>query len=519
MFNIPAFGETKYEWDQINAGTAVVRIPDSPAAALGAYCDRLEAEGFVQKEAYQTEHRRFAAYEKDGTGVFLNYFPATSELQLVTEENTAYFTYADTPGEAIVTPQLTQLKLTDYGLSYVIRLTDGRFLVIDGGSLVQSEADWLFDCLKAGSPHEKPIIAGWLITHPHSDHYHCFFLFMERYGAEVVIEKFFFNFSDPEDFVHYPKLEKPSAAFGGISCAEVMKLFLAKVAETGAPVYTPHTGQRYRLGNTVLDFLATLDDSIHCSQNINATSLMFATEIAGQNIFWGGDGSFSDTRLPQRYGTELKADMVQVPHHGFGCGADEAQIQGYRLMDPRVCLHPASENEAFSSFCTYKEGSNYLMTRLHVEEWITGKTQRTLELPYEPSPSGAAELRQRYLEGRDNCGARVWVFSELDTGRPEDFLFTVLNTTFINADITAELYFENVPRKIVRFRQQVLRRTMLRVNCAISADDTETVALTPDYLESKGIPANTNFAVRFTSNIPVVISSRHHTPAYKSSVL
>jgi hypothetical protein len=284
-------------------------------------------------------------------------------------------------------------------------------------------------------------------------------------------------------------------------------------------VYTPHTGQRYTVGNVELDFLATLDDSIHFSKNINATSLMFTTKIAGQTVFWGGDGSFSDTSLPSRYGTELKVDILQVPHHGFGCGADAAQIAGYQLMAPRVCLHPASEGEAFSSFCTYKEGSNYLMTRMNVEEWITGKVQRTLEMPYEPSPSGAAELRQRYAEGRDNCGARVWVYMELYTGKPEDFMFSVLNTTFLNADVAVELYFENMQRKIVRFKVAGARRGVFRINCAIGADDTETVALTPAYLESKGIPANTNFAVRFTSNIPVVISNRYHTAAYQSSVL
>jgi len=519
MFDIPAFGETKYTWIQENANTVVVLIPDAAEDRFTAYCARLKEACFVQKETYETKNRRFAAYEKNGTGVFLNYFPATAELQIVTERNSLYFSYTDTPGAAAVAPQVTQVKLTDYGLSYAIRLSDGRFVVIDGGNYVQAEADALFECLKAQSPHEKPVIAGWIMTHPHSDHYYCFFPFMESYGEEVVVEKFFFNFPEPEDFVNFPNLEKPTVAFDGLRCADAMKLFLEKVKTTGVPVYIPHTGQRYVMGDLELDFLATLDDSIQVSKNINAASLMFITRIAGQVIFWGGDGSFSDTRLPQRYGAELKADILQVPHHGFGCGTDAAQVEGYRLMDPRVCLHPASEAEAFTSFCTYREGSNYLMTRMHVEEWITGKVQRTLVLPYEPSPSGAAELRQRYAEGRDNCGARVWVFMELNTGRPEDFMFSVLNTTFLNSDVSVELYFENMQRKIVRFKVAGARRGVFRINCAIQSDDTETVALTPEYLESKGIPANTNFAVRFTSTIPVVISNRYHTPAYQSSVL
>ena len=519
MFEIPVSEEIPHNYDVERAGTAVTRIPNAPLTEFGTYCAKLLHGGFVRKEMLETANRRFAAFEKDGTGVFVNYFPLTGELQIVTEENSLYFSYADARGEDIVSPLVTQVKLTDYGLSYVIRLTDGRFLVIDGGSYVQAEADALFECLKAQSPTEKPVIAGWIMTHPHSDHYYCFFPFMDSYADQIVVEKFFFNFPDPTDFVHYPPLEKPTVAFQNTTCSQAMQLFLDKVAQVGAPVYTPHTGQRYMLGNVEVDFLATLDDSIHCSKNVNATSLMFTTKIAGQTIFWGGDGSFSDTRLPYRYGTELKVDILQVPHHGFGCGTDAAQVDGYRLMAPRVCLHPASEGEAFTSFTTYREGTNYLMTRQGVEEWITGKTQRTLEMPYDPSPSGAAELRQRYAEGRDNCGARVWVYMDLNTGRPADFQFSILNTTFLNADIAVELYFENMQRKIIRFRVAGLRRGVFAVNCAINADDTETVRLTPEYLANKGIPVNTNFAVRFTSNIPVVISNRNHTAAYRSNVL
>ena len=49
------------------------------------------------------------------------------------EDNCAYFDFADTPRTHSVSAQITQIKLEDFGMSYVIRLTDGRFIVIDGG--------------------------------------------------------------------------------------------------------------------------------------------------------------------------------------------------------------------------------------------------------------------------------------------------------------------------------------------------------------------------------------------------
>lgn len=518
MVKIPAFEETDYICEYENDNTIVVLIPNAADHFL-QYRTLLLQEGFVERETYQTENHHFSAFEKDETGIFINAFYKTGELQILTEENTAYFSYSDTTGPNSASPLLTQVKLTDYGLSYVLRLSDGRFMVIDGGNRVEAEADALYNCLKEQSSGEKPVIAAWVMTHPHSDHFYCFFPFMERYGEYVVVEKFIFNFPDAYDFEHYPNLASESVHFEGCIGAQVVQMFADKVAEMGIPVYVPHTGQRYPVGNVQLRFLGTMDDTIHRSQNINASSLIFTTEIEGQIILWGADGSFGDARLAERYGKELKADILQIPHHGFGCGSEDALIQSYRLIAPRVCLLPASHTEAFTSFTTHRESTNYLMTRQNVEEMITGKTQRTLSLPYEPSPSGKTELRQQYLEGRDNCGARTWVFTGLDTGKNEDFIFSVLNMTYINAELSVELYFEGMQKKLVRVHTQGPRMGLLRVHCALNSGEDDSGVEFPDFFEKKGIPMNTPFAVRFVSNIPVVISHNKHLAAYHSTVV
>ena len=518
MLKIPAFDETDYICEYENDNTIVVLIPNA-ADRFCQYVELLMEEGFAQKEDYQTENHHFAAFEKEGTGIFLNSFNKTNELQILTEENTSYFNYTDMPGQDAVTSQLTQIKLTDFGLSYVIRLSDGRFLVIDGGNRVDEEADALYECLTEQSFTEIPVIAAWIMTHPHSDHFYCFFPFMERHGKDVIIEKFFYNFPEAYDFEHYPNLAKESTRFEGCIGAQVVQMFLDAVAEMGVPVYTPHTGQRYVVGNAKIRFLGTMDDTIHCSENINATSLIFTTEIAGQTILWGADGSFGDARLAERYENELKSDILQIPHHGFGCGPEDALIQCYRLIAPRVCLLTASHMEAFTSFTTYRESTNFLMTRQGVEEMITGKMQRTLILPYEPSPSGAIELHQQYLEGRDNCGARAWIFTDLNTGNMDDFVFSVLNTSYLNADLSIELYFEGMQKKIIRVQTIGPRLGVFRVNCVLNADEDPSVVDLPDFLDTKGIPENAPFAVRFISNIPVVISHRCHQPAYHSTVV
>lgn len=65
-------------------------------------------------------------------------------------------------------------------MSYVIRLTDGRFIVIDGGREFEPDSERLYQCLKNGSSGQNPVIAAWIMTHPHSDHFHCFIEFMDH---------------------------------------------------------------------------------------------------------------------------------------------------------------------------------------------------------------------------------------------------------------------------------------------------------------------------------------------------
>lgn len=522
---LPAFGESAYFDDRENRAARVVLIPDVAPGAFGDYCTLLEQEGFACREREEQPHRVFAAYEKEGTGVFVNHFMAAAQLQLVVEENTRYFSYQDAAGSLSTPPQLTQVYLSDYGLSDVVRLSDGRLIIIDGANVYEKDVDNLFARLRKDSPYDKPVIAAWIYTHPHSDHYFCFFPFMEKYGDQVVIEKFFFNFPEGDDLAHYPKLDKDGKSYAkwsgeeSITGGQILDRFRGEVEKLGVPVYTPHTGQKYRIGDSRLQFFATIDDTIHCSQNINATSLMFTMELAGQRIFFGGDGSFSDAALAERYGQELKCDILQVPHHGFGCGTEAGQIAGYRLIDPEVCLLPVEKPLAYRSFTTYREGTNYLFTRMNIQQMITGEKEQTLPLPYTADPAGAYELQQNYLRGRDDSGARTWVFTDLHTGCKADFVFSVLNTTYLNADIVAEIYFEDMQKKIIRVHTKGLRLGVFRLNCLLTPEEAPESFEAPDFLESKGVPKNTYFAVRFISSLPVVISHRNHQPAYRSNIV
>ena len=86
-----------------------------------------------------------------------------------------------------------QQSVVNCGMSYVFRLADGSFFLIDGGYFTGGEADRLFAFLTARGGGQKPLIRGWLFTHAHQDHIGCFMDFVLRHLDEAVIEGLYYN--------------------------------------------------------------------------------------------------------------------------------------------------------------------------------------------------------------------------------------------------------------------------------------------------------------------------------------
>jgi len=516
-FTLPAFGEQDCFYNRENKDSQVWMIENTTARTFREYQRLFERQGYGIRETYETEVRRFCALSKGSVGVFLNYYPQTCQLSIVMEDNCRYFLYSDTPGAFFAQPQITQVTLVDFGLSYVIRLSDGRFIVMDGGRNLEPDRQQLYNCLKKQSHWEIPVIAAWIMTHPHSDHFHCFLGFMDQFADEVKIQKFLFLFPEADDVSHYPKLVQKESGKAELSGIVNIPLMWERIKRTNAPVYTPHTGQRYHIGDAVCEILSSMDDTIHVSNNINATSLVIRMELGGQVILWTADASFEYAKLPQRYGTWLAADILQVPHHGFQCGDADAEIAGYRLIQPKICLLPVDDYCAYTYFCTYRKGTHHLMRYQGIQELITGSRQRTLVLPYTAQPNAMQIVDRDYFRGRENCGAYAWIFTDLSTDLESDFVFSLLNTTVSEAKVRIQLYFEGEGQVVEGISLTLPHESLKRIHILGEDVNTDFMFYNPNSLKEKGIPENTVFGIRFRSDVPIVVSHKDHKEAYHSA--
>ena len=267
-------------------------------------------------------------------------------------------------------------KTYQSGLSMLIRLSDGRFLVIDGGYSRDKDADDIYRLMKDNTPSGmKPTVAVWLVTHAHGDHSQAFASqFSKKYASKTVVESVIFN--------------KPSfTMFASEAVRGNYNAIYTAASKYSASVIRPHTGDRYYVGDAVIDVLFTSE--LLCPKpftNFNTSSTVFSVTVKEQRILITGDATnevFSV--LVGTFGSALKADIVQVAHHGETTGVADTEsisvMQGYRYMSPSLVLWPSGEE-------TYKKEKNrsYNLTLTLLpsvkEIIVAGDTDHIIALPY-----------------------------------------------------------------------------------------------------------------------------------------
>ncbi|MBO5262108.1 MAG: MBL fold metallo-hydrolase [Clostridia bacterium] len=326
--------------------TVVFKISNTDAEELNVYLSNLIAGGYEKISENEINGVKFYVFK---AGTKLINLTCSSDLS---EAVISYETLTNLPAnltkptfEKVTDPSITQIKLETSiaeGMSYVIQLSDGTFLIIDGGwcDSNENEADKLYNTLAslAGEGNDI-VIAGWIFTHCHGDHIGTFNFFVDKYHDNVTIKQILYNFPADNDILNSGSsymLDESKQRYGYFK--EVVATYL-----TDTEFVKLHSGYKFYYADAEIEIIQTLEDlypSTVANYDFNSSSTIFTVTIAGQKMLFLGDVSdVGASRLNRIFGASLKSDFLQVAHHGLNNGGTIKDL--YLNADATYILYPA----------------------------------------------------------------------------------------------------------------------------------------------------------------------------------
>ena len=287
----------------------------------------------------------------------------------------------------------------DGGMGYIVRLSDGRFIIVDGGHYTEDDATAIVNFLKENAPDSSNIVvATWLITHAHGDHAGAFtYLFEKLDTSNITLESMMFNACDTAEQMTY--------------CTSYTENIM-NVLNThckNVPVYKPLTGQVYTFADTSIEILYTMSDFLPNTieyesdgkggdYNIQTVvSIIDIDNTADKNdrFFIMGDTTLTACQeMTRRYGTYMQCDYVQVAHHGLNeitglennrrHGPDQATYKSILKFDANnnpltIALWPTSKERYTDRTEITDIAVNKWLIKNVKANWIAGEATHTIE--------------------------------------------------------------------------------------------------------------------------------------------
>ena len=210
-------------------------------------------------------------------------------------------------------------ETSPFMMSFVIVTKNNNAIVIDGG---RSE-DMPLLKQYIGGRH----IAAWILTHAHNDHIGGMINeYKKNKWADFDIEKIYFNF--PMEFLNMPEFANNT------DIQETLPSFAEILPEFEHLTYIPKQGESVVIDEVKIEFIFTYRNNI-LKNIMNNSSLVFKVITPNTSVIFLGDiGAEAGDVLYYESRHLLKADMVQMAHHGaFCCG-----MEVYSAIKPEICL-------------------------------------------------------------------------------------------------------------------------------------------------------------------------------------
>ena len=346
------------------------------ADSYNAYVQKLIDAGYKKYTDNTIKTNLFTTLYNDKHTINVGYYDYYKTVHTVVEPFTPQSLIgleSDNVTETVTTGQITMIGLeyqkTDgsyaaNGMSILIRLTDGRFIIIDGGhSGIQADADMLVNQMKEQSADYISKtggikVAAWIITHSHGDHNGMINSKSSTFNnAGIKIERVIVNFLSANE------LAKAKTTYSGNFTESEGNGWSATVSaadKMNAPVVNARVGQVFYFANAKLEVLYTIDSYAPKVCNAqNTTSLIikmtFTDPVTKKETVYMSTGDATGPAFMicyNMYGDYLKSDIVQVAHHGATTwGTENGTTSAYKAMAPETLLWPVGKS-AYSKYRT-----------------------------------------------------------------------------------------------------------------------------------------------------------------------
>ncbi len=220
--------------------------------------------------------------------------------------------------------ELTQLQANSHRqmMGYIIKDSKGKVIVIDGGTS-EDEPNLEKHIRELGGKVDV-----WFITHPHSDHVGAFIKLIR--DTNISIEKVYYTMNDVEWYEQYA-VERANEAeeFENALQNERIK---DKVEEVSI-------NEIINIDFIKCEILGVKNPEI-TNDAFNNSSMVIKMLLPKTSILFLGDtGVESGEKLINTQKEKLKADIVQVAHHGQNGASEDL----YKMIQPKICLWPTPE--------------------------------------------------------------------------------------------------------------------------------------------------------------------------------
>ena len=320
----------RYENAKDDGGnTYGINVYDTTLEEYRAYLQVLEKSGFTK---YTDNGENGvggcvykAYYRKGDLRVAVTHFTRLNRTMISAAEKGAWsehLLYSDdyvadnVPGARTT---MYQEELYNVGLSFVIRLKNGHFIINDGGW--ENDLPYLLDDLEKLTPEgEKPVIEAWFISHAHDDHMGVFkALFTNKEQLDrIYVENVYFNDMGADAAKFHDQFETASALLNYVRGVPAVM----HSTDGGHPsIYELSVGDRYYFNDFNVEVVCSAevlaDYTTWGDQNGTSTWLMY--NIEGQKVLISADGNFEDQQavMAMYDRSYLNLTMFSTPHHGY----------------------------------------------------------------------------------------------------------------------------------------------------------------------------------------------------------